>query len=468
MESFDLIIIGAGSGGLTGASFAAKLGAKVALVEKNRIGGDCTWTGCVPSKALLKAAHVAHDVRRAHRFGIDVAAPQIDMKRVREYVRGAIDSVHRHEEPEALKKRGIRVVLGAAAFTDAHTIRVGEETLTAKRFVICTGARAATPRIDGLADVRFETYETIFDNERLPRHLLIAGAGPIGVELAQAYRRLGADVTVVGPCVLPREEPEVRAVAETVLAREGIHCVRGKALAARRAGDGIVLATTADEIEGDMLLVAAGRRPNVADLGLERAGVEASERGIVVDDHLRTSARHVYAAGDVVGGHQFTHFAGWQCFQAVRNALLPGSASGHTAVVPWVTFVDPEIARVGATEAEARTRHGEATRVHRWQMSDADRAVCDDETTGFIKLVAHGDGKILGASVVASRAGEMIGELALAMSAGLTLTDLSATIHAYPTWSTAIQQLAAEAAVDRFVAGAAGKLLVGVARRLRG
>lgn len=466
-DSFDLVIIGAGSAGLTGAAFAAKLGVRVALIEKHRIGGDCTWTGCVPSKALIKAAKIAHEARSAARFGVDVGPPRTEMARVRQYVRDAVARVYEMERPEELERRGIHVFIGAAELMDAQTVRVGKLELRAGRIVICTGARPSIPPIPGLADVPFFTYETLFDNDRLPEHLVVLGAGPIGLEMAQAHRRLGAEVTVVGQELLPREEPDVRKVVEEALTREGISFVYGKARGARREGGAISLDTSAGEIRGDMLLVATGRRPNVAGMGLEIVGVEHSDKGIVVDAHLRTSVKTIYAAGDVTGGAQFTHLAGWQCFQAVRNALLPGNARGFSSVVPAVTFVDPEVARVGLTEAEAREKHGDTIRVRRWDMAHSDRAVCEGDVDGFIKVVTGADGTILGASIVASRAGEMIAELALAIQHGLSLADLAATIHAYPTWSTAMQQLAADAAVEEFLSSRSGKLSLGLARWLR-
>ncbi|TAK33306.1 MAG: hypothetical protein EPO40_00525 [Myxococcaceae bacterium] len=466
-EVFDLAILGAGSAGLTGADFAAKLGVRVALIEKHRIGGDCTWTGCVPSKALIKSARIAHEVRRAAGFGIDAGPPRADMGRVRDRIRATIASVYEHERPEALRERGITVIEGAAAFVDAHTIAVGERRITAGRAVVCTGARPATPPVPGLAEVGYVTYETFFDNDLLPAHLLVLGAGPIGLEMAQAYRRLGAEVTVIGEQLLPREEPEARAVVERVLAREGLRCLQGRVEGARRDGATITLSTSAGDVSGTMLLVATGRRPNVHGLGLDRAGVEHSDKGVVVDACLRTSVHHIYAAGDVIGGPQFTHLAGWQCFQAVRNALLPGNARGIATVLPAVTFLDPEVARVGASEAEARATHGEGIRVHHWQMSSTDRAQCDGDLDGFVKVVCAVDRTILGATIVAARAGEMIGEFALAVQRRLTLADLAATIHAYPTWSMAVQQLASEVAVGDFLGSTSGRLATRLGAWLR-
>jgi pyruvate/2-oxoglutarate dehydrogenase complex dihydrolipoamide dehydrogenase (E3) component len=453
-ETFDLAIIGAGAAGLTAAFFGARLGARVVLVERGRIGGDCTWTGCVPSKALLKLAHLAHDARRSPRPAPDGT---IDMQQVRAYLRDAIERVYRPTAPDALERRGIKVALGAPSFVDRHTLRVDGRTITARRFLICTGARPAVPPISGLDRVPVQTYETFFDNDQLPRHLVVLGAGPIGLEMAQAYRRLGAAVTVVGQQLLPREEPEVQGAVAQALRREGIEIVQGTVTAAQPLNGGFALSCGSGSILGERLLVATGRRPNVDGLALEAAGVTHGPGGIPVDRYLRTSARHIYAAGDVLGGYQFSHLAGWQGFQAARNALLPGRAVGKTDVVPWVTFLDPEVAHVGQSEAQARERFPDDVVAHHWEMSRVDRAVCDGEIGGFIKVVARGNGRVLGASIVAPRAGEMIGEFTLAIRHRLTLGDVAQTIHAYPTWATSIQQAASEAAVQRFLGSALGR-----------
>ena len=466
-REFDLVIIGAGSGGLTAAGFAAQLGAKVALVEKNRIGGDCTWTGCVPSKALLKAAKIAHEMRTASRFGISANPPGVDMTKVREYVRQAIEQVYRSESPEELRKQGIEVIQGAARFVDARTIMVGEQLLGAKSFLLTTGARPQIPPIDGLNGVPFVTYEQIFDNDRLPRSMIVVGGGPIGMEMAQAYQRLGARVSVVADRLLPKDEPEVREVMQRVFEREGVRFVWGRASSASRQGDDIVMATDREEARGELLLIAAGRRPAVAGLDLERAGVKYSEKGIPVDDQLRTNVKNIYAAGDVVGGYQFTHFAGWQAFQAVRNALLPGSSSGLTDLVPWVTFTDPEVAHVGLTEEQARAKFGENVSVCLWEMSRTDRAICEDDREGFIKIVAKKNGVLLGATAVNARAGETITEFILAIKRDMNVSDLAGAIHAYPTYSTAVQQLAAEMAIERTFAGASGKIIRGLSKIIR-
>ena len=464
---FDLVIIGAGSGGLTAAGFAAQLGAKVALVENNRIGGDCTWTGCIPSKALLKAAKVAHEVRTASRFGITASPPVADMSQVRAYVRQAIEQVYRFENPEELRKQGIEVIQGAGRFLDATTILAGEQLISSKNFLLTTGASPRIPSIAGLNEVPFLTYEQIFDNDRLPRAMVVVGGDPIGMEMAQAYQRLGARVSVVADRLLPKDEPEVREVLQRVFEREEVRFVWGRAQSARKEGGEIVVATADEEVRGDLLLIACGRKPTVAGLDLEKAGVTYSDEGIPVDDRLRTNVKNIYAAGDVTGGYQFTHFAGWQAFQAVRNALLPGNNSGLTDLVPWVTFTDPEVAHVGLTEEQARDKFGENLRVCRCDLSRTDRAICEDDHDGFTKVIAKKNGILLGATVVNRRAGETITELIIAIKQNMKISDLAGTIHAYPTYSTAVQQLAAELAIEESLSGASGKIIRGLSKIIR-
>jgi pyruvate/2-oxoglutarate dehydrogenase complex dihydrolipoamide dehydrogenase (E3) component len=466
-DHFDLVVIGAGSGGLVGARFAAQLGAKVALVEKNRIGGDCTWTGCVPSKALLKAAKVAHEVRTAVRYGVVTSPPTVNMCEVREYVRGAIQAVYRFETPEALAREGIDVVLGEARFLNDSAIAVGDRTIRSKAFLLTTGARPIVPQVTGLRDMPFITYEQLFENDALPKSLTIVGGGPIGMEMAQAYQRLGAQVTVISNHVLPKEDPDVQQLIQRILEREGVRFVSDKAKSARKDGDAIIVATDQQEARGDMLLIAVGRRPNIERLDLEKAGVEYSPHGVSVDDRLRTNVKHIYAAGDVTGSYQFTHYAGWQAFQAVRNALLPGSSSGVRNLVPRVTFTDPEVAHIGATEEQARTENGNRVCVYRRELRQVDRAVCENDLCGFLKIITKPDGAILGASIVSARAGEAIAEIIVAMKQRMKIGDLAGTIHPYPTYSTAVQQMAAEIAVQHQLSGTSGKLVRWLSKAVR-
>ncbi len=458
-ETYGLIVIGAGSAGLTAAGFAAQRGVRVALVEKHRVGGDCTWTGCVPSKALLKVAKVAHEARTAAHYGICTAPPTVSMSKVRAYVRRVMAEIYEHETPERLAHQGVEVIIGAARFLDAHTIQAGEQTLSADKFIIATGAHPLIPDIPGLQETPFLTHLQIFDNDQLPERLIVIGAGPIGAEMAQAYQRLGSQVILVDIALLPRDEPEVAEVIGRVFAREGIQFVKGLVTAARQEEAGIVVTVEDQGYRGDMLLVAVGRVPVVEGLDLDKAGVAYSPKGIQVDDELRTSVKHIYAAGDCVGGYQFSHLAGWQGARAVRNALLLDRDSSFNDWVLWTTFTDPEVAHVGLTEAQARNNFGTSVRATRWDMDRTDRAVVENERDGFIKVIHQNDGTLLGATIVAGRAGEAITEFVLALKHGLKVDDLANAIHVYPTYSTAVMQLAADIAHSDLLTGPSGKLV---------
>jgi pyruvate/2-oxoglutarate dehydrogenase complex dihydrolipoamide dehydrogenase (E3) component len=458
-RTFDFVVIGGGTSGITAASFAAQLGAKVALVEKHRIGGDCTWTGCVPSKALLKVAKVVHSARTASQFGINVVEPTIDMAGVRAHVRNAIAGVYQHETPTKLAQDGIEVIKGAARFLDDETIQVGDQAIRSKKFLIATGTRPAIPDIPGLDSVPFLTYEQLFNNDVLPDRLIVLGAGPVGSEMSQAYRRLGSRVTLVDVALLPLQDREAAGVIKGVFEREGIRFIRGLATAARLQGDEIVVQVGAQEVHGDMLLVATGRRPNVAAIDLEKAGVAHSAAGISVSNTLRSSIRHIYAAGDCIGGPQFTHLAAWQGYLAARNALLPGAENGLNKVIPSTIFTDPEVAQVGLTEAEARQKFGEAVHIAHRPMQQNDRAVCENNQDGFLKILHKSNGAILGATIVSDRAGETITEFTMAIERGLSLRDLANVIHVYPSYTMDAMRLASEVAIDNFVSGMSGTVV---------
>jgi pyruvate/2-oxoglutarate dehydrogenase complex dihydrolipoamide dehydrogenase (E3) component len=468
--TYDLVIIGGGSAGLTAAGFAVQLGVRVALVEKHRLGGDCTWSGCVPSKTLLKSAKVAHEMRHAARYGLPAVEPQVDLKAVMAQVQTVVAEVYHEESPEVLRAEGIDVFLGAARFLDPHSLSVGADVLSARHVLIATGAGPFAPPIEGLQDVRYLTYETVWGLETLPRHLLVVGAGPIGCEMAQAFRRLGSEVTLLvsRDRILPRDDVDAARVLAQVFASEGID-LRYDARAQRvwQDGDGFHLVAGDNEAVGDALLLASGRRPTVDGLDLVQAGVAYSDKGIQVDEHLRTAQRHIYAAGDCLGGYQFTHYAGWQAFMAVRNAFLPGNAKGVTNLVPWTTFTDPEVAHVGLTEADARAEFGDEVMTCDWPMERVDRARTEGDTAGFIKLIHKKDGKLLGATIVAGRAGEMIQEWIIALDCGLKVGDISHAIHVYPTYSTASMQAAAAIRVEQLLSGTSGRVIRGLARWMR-
>ena len=461
-EAYDLVVIGGGSAGLTAAGFAARLGKKVALVEQDRVGGDCTWTGCIPSKTLLKVAGVAHTMRQAGRFGTAPANPAVDLAAVLAHVRTVIAQVYEPESPDAVRAKGIDVYLGEAGFLNPATIAVGENQLAARRFVIATGARPAIPPIPGLDSVDFLTYETVWDLPDAPRSMAIIGGGAIGCELAQAFCRLGVSVTVVeGEArILPQAEAGVSELVQARLVAEGVVFRLGTRVARVSSEDGSVcLETGGAEVGADALLVAVGRRPNLGTLNLENAGVLAKPGGISVDRRLRTGQRHIYAAGDCLGGPQFTHYAGFQGFIAARNALLPGSSRGLADTVPWGLFTDPEVAHAGLTEAMALEQYGSGVMVCRWPLERVDRAVTEGNTDGFIKVVHRPNGKILGVTIAGGAAGEAIHEWILAMNQGISISAVARSMHVYPTYSMGNQQAALSVTLDRMLSGWSGRII---------
>lgn len=467
-ELYDVIVIGAGSGGLTAAVFGGEFGKKIALVERERIGGDCTWTGCMPSKALLKVAKIAHHIRTAGQYGITVSAPIVDMAFVRSHVQNIIQEVYQHETPEAVAKRGVEVILGEARFVNATTIQVGERQLQAKKFVIAAGGRPAIPVIPGIETVPYKTNRDIFENGRLPRHLLVMGAGPIGMEMGQAHVRLGSQVTIIGEQIMPRDEPEAVNVIKSVFQSEGIQFIQTRATTARMEGDDVLLSLqNGQEVRGDMLLVAVGRSPNVEDLDLENAGIIYTRQGIEVNRHLQTNVPHIYAIGDVTTGPKFTHYAYFQGAAAGRNSLLPlGKAYGHDLQPPWVTFTDPEIAHAGLTEADARKYFGESVKTSVFQMAVGDRSVAENDTKGFIKLVYRGRDQLIGATIVAERAGEMIIEYELVIKKKIGARAIIDTIHPYPTYSDITKKALSKLVVSELLSSKVGQLFKSLVRAL--
>jgi pyruvate/2-oxoglutarate dehydrogenase complex dihydrolipoamide dehydrogenase (E3) component len=446
---YDVTVIGGGSGGLTAARLARALGARTALIDKERLGGDCLYYGCVPSKALIHAAKVVTQAKSAASLGLAPTDLRVDMGRVAAQIQAVIEHV---TEGEQVYVEGVDVRFGQARFRSARELDLNGEVLPSKSFVIATGSHPRVPAVPGLREAGYLTNESVFDLQRLPSSLVVAGGGPVGVEMAQAFARLGTEVTLLQgrERLLPREEPEVSAAVADALARDGVRVELGARLEAvsQRGGKKIARARQGEklmEMEAVELLIALGRVPNLEGLNLEAAGVAAGAQGIKTDSYLRTTSANIFAIGDVIGGYLFTHVAAYQAGVAVRNALLPvGRKKVDYRVVPWVTFTDPEAARVGLTEEEAR-QTGQAIRVVRLPWRAIDRAQTDGAPAGFIKLILAQKGEaILGAHLVGERAGELLGELALAMQHGLGLSKVLATIHAYPTLSTGLQQAAWE------------------------
>jgi pyruvate/2-oxoglutarate dehydrogenase complex dihydrolipoamide dehydrogenase (E3) component len=456
----DFCIIGAGSGGLSLAAAAVAFGQKVVLIEKHKMGGDCLNYGCVPSKALIAAGKRAQAMRTAGKFGVAPIEPRVDPRAVHDHVKGVIAAIAPNDSVERFTGLGVRVIQAAGRFVDKSTVEAGEHRITARRFVIATGSSPVVPPIPGLADVPYFTNETIFDNANKLPHLIIIGGGPIGLELAQAHRRLGSDVTVLeGLKALGKDDPELAAVVLAQLRAEGVDIREGSLVKSITGSPGRVSVTiekdgAAGVVEGTHILVATGRRPNTADLGLEAAGIVFDKKGITVDAGLRTSNGRVYAIGDVTGGLQFTHVANDHAGIVIKRALfkLPTKATGR--IVPWVTYTDPELAHVGLTEADARTKHGKIN-VLRWPYHENDRAQAERETEGHIKVIVGPKGHILGASIVGAHAGELIQMWSLALTQGLKIRAMTEWISPYPTLSEVNKR-----AAFRYYATAAGNPLV--------
>jgi pyruvate/2-oxoglutarate dehydrogenase complex dihydrolipoamide dehydrogenase (E3) component len=436
----DLCVIGAGAGGLAVAAGATQMGAKVVLVERGKMGGDCLNFGCVPSKSLLAAARLAHEWRRGAKFGIRYGPPEIDFPAVAAGVADVIERIAPNDSVERFKGLGVTVLRTEAHFVDSRTVRAGTSEIRARRFVVATGSTAAIPPIPGLDQVPYFTNETIFANRLQPRHLIVVGGGAIGIELAQAYRRLGSEVSVIdaGP-LLPRDDPELVAMLADRLCGEGIALRPSVSIAAiEHDSGGIAMRlATGERIAGSHLLVAAGRRPNLAALDLAAAGIDATAQGITVDRRLRTSNRRVFAMGDVAGGPQFTHIALYHAGIVIRNALFRLPAKVDYRALPWVTYTDPELAQVGMGEAVAHDAHGKKIRVLRWIFAENDRAQTERDIIGEVKIVTLANGRILGAAILGAGAGDLILPWALAISRRLKIGALANLIVPYPTRSEA-------------------------------
>jgi len=435
----DMAVVGGGSGGLSVAAGAAQMGASVLLFEKGRMGGDCLNYGCVPSKATIAAAHAASAFRNAARFGIAPETPRVDPAALRRHVQGVIAAIAPHDSVERFEGLGVRVVQAPARFVGKRLLEGGGVRAKARWIVLATGSAPVVPPVPGLDRLPFLTNETIFDLEETPGHLLVLGGGPVGVELAQAHRRLGAEVTIVqrGP-ILPRDDPDAAALIRARLAREGVRlCEHAEAQQASGGPGAPALHLEIDgrrEVaEGTHLLVAAGRRADMDGLDLEAGGIAATADGVTVDARLRSSDKHVFAVGDVAGGLRFTHVAGYHAGIAIRNALFRIPAKANTAAAPWVTYTDPELAHAGMTEAQAREALGGKARVLRQDFDGNDRAQAERETEGFIKAVVGPGGRVLGATIVGPHAGELIQPWVLAVSQKLRIGALAGMIAPYPT-----------------------------------
>ncbi|PLW76200.1 dihydrolipoyl dehydrogenase family protein [Cohaesibacter celericrescens] len=451
----DICVIGAGSGGLTVAAAAAAFGENVILLEKGKMGGDCLNYGCVPSKAMIAAGKQAHAMRKANLFGISSVEPNVDYSAVHDHIHAVIGAIAPNDSVERFESLGVKVIQQAGQFKDAKTVVTanGKTEITARRFVIATGSSAAKLPIKGLDDVDYLTNETVFSLTERPQKLVIIGGGPIGMELAQAQRRLGADVTVLEAFgVLSKDDPEMSAVVIDQVRRDGVDIREGVRIARVERphnrvehphGAKIILSTLSadgeetggeEEIEATHLLVAAGRSPNVEGLGLENAQIKYDRRGIKVKSNLKTSNSRVYAIGDVTGGLQFTHVAGYHAGLVIRSMLFRMNAKEDRSIIPWVTYTDPEMSHVGLNEEQAREKH-KGVSILRWPYGENDRAQAERKTEGLIKIIIDKKGVVLGASVVGANAGEIINMWSLIVSQKMNVKAIAGYISPYPTFS---------------------------------
>jgi pyruvate/2-oxoglutarate dehydrogenase complex dihydrolipoamide dehydrogenase (E3) component len=444
---YNLVVLGGGTAGLVSAAGAAGLGARVALIEKRLLGGDCLNVGCVPSKALLASARAADQARRAGDFGVQVGGPvRVDFPAVMERMRRLRASISPNDSAPRLRGLGVDVFLGEGRFAGPDAVEVAGRTLRFGRAIIATGGRPATPSIPGLAEAGFLTNETVFGLTELPRRLAVIGAGPIGCELAQAFARFGAEVTVVGraAAVLPREDADAAGLLAKALERDGVRLRLGAQVerVEKQSATRILHLKGGETVEADAILVAAGRSANVEGLGLEAAGVRCDERGVAVDDRLRTSNGRIFAAGDVCSRYRFTHAADALARIALQNSLFHGRARASALTVPWCTYTDPEIAHVGLSERGAAEKNIPID-TYTQEMRHVERALLDGDAEGFVQVhVKKGTDRILGATVAARHAGEMTAEVALAMANGLGLAAVVRTIHPYPTQAEAVRKAA--------------------------
>lgn len=447
---YDLVVVGGGAAGLVAATGGAALGARTALIEKKELGGDCTWYGCVPSKALLRSAHVFSLAKRFEEFGISAGRQNTyDPFLVMAHVRDLIKKISTHHPVKVFEERGIRVVFGAPKFLDRFTIELKGQRISAKRFIIATGSHPMVPPIEGLEDIDYLTNENVFDLRTLPKSLAVLGGGPIGMELSLAFARLGVEVSIaeMADRLMAREDKEIADVLVEEFKKLGIKIYTGQKAVKFAKGEGLAEVTLegADKkqstLKVEKVLVAVGRAANVQGLDLEKAGVKYSNRGVEVDAALRTSAKNIYACGDVAGPYQFSHMAEYQAIIAVGNALFPFKRKVNYDAVPWCTFTDPEVARVGLTEDEAKAKYKDI-KVYRSAYSGNDRAVTDAEENGLAKVITDKKGLILGAHVVGANAGEIIHEYVIAKASRLKIASLSSAIHIYPTLAQVVKRSA--------------------------
>ncbi|MGI0481414.1 dihydrolipoyl dehydrogenase family protein [Geminocystis sp. CENA526] len=437
MKEYDLVIIGGGSGGLVVASAAAQLKAKVALVEKHRLGGDCLWYGCVPSKSLIHASRIAYQVQNSHQFGVYSQGVEIKFDQVINHVNSVISSIEPHDSPDRFRRLGVEVIFGDGKFIDENTFEVGERQLQARNFVISTGSSPKIPDIEGLKEVGFITNEQVFSLTELPKSMVIMGGGAIACELGQALRRLGSEITIIASRsqLLPKEDPEASQIIENQFQEEGIRIIKSAKAEKVELIDGKKVVSVGEEkLIVDEILVSIGRTPNIQSLDLEKANVDYNPQGIKVNQKLQTTNKKIYGCGDVIGGYQFTHVAGYEATIVLQNALFFPSKKADYRVIPYSIFTSPELARVGLNEPQATDIYGDNIVILKQDIKGVDRNQTEGKIKGFAKIITTLKGDILGATIVGESAGELIHEIVLAMTNNLKVSSLTG-IHIYPTLS---------------------------------
>lgn len=463
----DLLVIGAGSGGLSVAAGAAQMGADVTLLEGGKMGGDCLNYGCIPSKALIASGKAAHAQAHASPYGIADVVPQVDYAGTKDHVHDIISQIEPHDSQARFQGLGVRVIREYGHFISQTEVQAGDHVITARRIVIATGSSPLVPPIPGLDSVPYETNETLFDLREKPDHLLIVGGGPIGMEMAQAHRRLGCQVTVIeGAKALGKNDPETAEVILDALRGEGIEIAEDATASEIRGTKGAIEVEVKDGrlFKGNHLLIAVGRKPNIDRLNLDAAGIETTRSGIEVDKALKSTNRRVYAIGDVAGGLQFTHVAGYHAGIVIRSALFGLPAKAGTAHIPWVTYTAPELAQIGLTEAQAREAHGDKIEIVRFPYSQNDRAIAERQTTGLIKVMVL-RGRPIGVSIAGAQAGELINLWALALANGLKMKHVANMVAPYPTMGELNKRVAGAYFSPRLFDNSKVKTIVGLVQR---
>ncbi|MGN6184466.1 MAG: dihydrolipoyl dehydrogenase family protein [Thermoanaerobaculia bacterium] len=447
---YDVLVLGGGTAGLVTASGCARLGRKVAMIEREKLGGDCLWTGCVPTKALVASAKLAYQMRNAARWGLEPITPRVTPKSIMDSMREQRRVISHHDDPEKFRKLGIDVIEGNAKFVSRNEVDVDGRVLIAKDIVIATGARTAVPPVEGLNDAGFLDHVSFLNQDAFPESILILGGGYIGIEFAQMFARFGSRVTVVEMLdeIINKEDADIIARVRELIANEGIELfTRFAVKSVRREGAKKIArienkSGESRELTIDEVFVASGRRGNTETLGLENAGVQVEKSWVVVDKFLQTTAPRIWACGDVHGGLQFTHVAAYEAVKLVRNMLFPGKSAVDYTHIPWALYTDPEVAHIGMTEEQAREKHGDAVRVYKVDMHDVDRAVVDRTDLGLIKLIADAKGNLLGAHILAANASTLIEEIVLARRKGMKIGELAQRISSYPSLADGVQKAA--------------------------